>query len=153
MVLNMFINYSMTIFYLPNVQIKLFHKKCVSNMNLSKCYDESIFYSSSGVFSLRNNKIYRQMYIHKPIETICFEEVLLYKDDSLISYKEIFSQIPVDYDIIKYKKYIYCAKDNDALHFVIIFKESELYDCYIEASNNLVDNLVLKSLVLSFLSQ
>lgn len=132
--------------------MKCFHTKCISNLNFVKCCDDITFYSNSGVFSLRNNKIYRHIYCPKHIETLQLDDMVLYKDHSTVSYKEIFSQIPSDYDIIKYKKYMYSVKEQDNILFVVVFKDCKLFDCYIETSNGL-DNMAMKSTVLSFLSQ
>lgn len=142
----------MTLVYFPNVPIDTFQEKCKNGMMLHKTVDETSFYSSAGIFTLRNNEIYKHIYKPKPIETIQQENIVLYKDNSVISYKEIYSQLPSDYNMINIKKYIYCIKPDYLVFFVIVFKDNILYDCYMETSEN-IDNSAIISSALSFLSR
>lgn len=121
-------------------------------MILDKTVDETHFYSSTGIFTLRNNHIYKYIYKPKQIETIQKEDMVLYRDNSEVSYKEIYSQLPCDYNMIQIKKKIYCMQQDCPLVFVIVFKDNILYDCYMETSEN-IDNSEIVSSALSFLSR
>lgn len=141
----------MTVIYLPNVPVASFQERC-NGMTLHKTLDEMNFYSSTGIFTLRNNQIYKHIYKPKQIETIQRGDIVLYKDNSDISYKEVYSQLPSDYNIIKIKKKIYCMKQDYPVVFVIVFKDNVLYDCYMETTEK-IDNSVIISSALSFLSR
>lgn len=141
----------MTVIYMPNVELKCFQQKCISHLFLIKCYDDIRFYSKSGIFTLRDNKICKHIYTPKNIETLQFDDVVLYKDPSCLSYKEIFSQLPNDCHVITFKKYIYSASKNDGITYVVICKDDIIYDCYLDVSNGL-DSDAIKISVLSFLS-
>lgn len=136
---------------MPNVSVKTFNKICNEHLILKKTINEVNLYSGNGVFSLRNNKFYNIIYTHKQIESIQKNDILLYKDTSTTSYKEVYSQIANDLDVVKIKKNIFYSKENDNIHYVTVFKDDILYDCYMEVSSNIDYTCVFKSAV-SFLS-
>lgn len=142
----------MPLIYFPNVPVASFQEICKDSMILDKTVDETQFYSSSGIFTLRNDKIYKYIYKPTQIETIEKEDMMLYKDKSEISYKEIYSQLPCDYNIIQINKKIYRMKQYCPAVFVIVYKDNILYDCYMETSEN-IDNSAIISSALSFLSR
>ena len=76
----------MPLIYFPNVPVASFQEICKDSMILDKTVDEKQFYSSSGIFTLRNDQIYKYIYKPKQIETIQKEDIVLYKDKSEISY-------------------------------------------------------------------
>lgn len=141
----------MTLIYIPNIELKCFQQKCIAHLYLIECCDDIRFYSTSGIFTLRDNNICKHIYTPKNIETLQFDDVVLYKDPSHVSYKEIFSQLPNDCDVITFKKYIYSPTKNDGITYVVIFKDDIIYDCYLDVSNG-VDSDAIKKSILSFLS-
>lgn len=141
----------MTLIYFPNVTVHTFQERCNNNMMLQKVPDEIFFYTSTGIFTLRNNQICKQIYKSKQIETIKHDDIVLYKDNSEIAYKEIYSQLPCDYNTVRFKKEIYRFKQHDVVAFVIVFKDNIIYDCYMETYEN-IDTSAIVSSAVSFLS-
>jgi len=141
----------MTYVYMPNVSVETFYKICNNHLILKETLVEVNFYSGNGVFSLKNHKFYNITYTHKPIESIQQDNILLYKDPSTTSYSELYSHIPNDLDVVKIKKYIFYSKEYDNVHYVTVFKDDILYDCYIVVSSK-IDNTSLFKSAVSFLS-
>lgn len=130
--------------------MSLFNQYCTANLELQDSYQETIFYSSVGIFSLKNDTIHKHIYTPKSIETMTFMDIQVYKDTSQIVFKEIFSQLPNDYVCVYFVKKVYTSKNDHSIRYNTVFKEGIMFDCYIEVPIHSENSEIEKS-ILSFL--
>lgn len=135
------------IIYLPNIQSETFNKLCTANALYLNTENEFIFYSDYGIFTLKNNTFYKQAFESKNIEIIKKSNIEMMIDNSLISYKPLFSQIPSDCVVktVKRKKY----QINDVV-FVVVSHDDNIFDAYIDTRMN-ISNPLLEKTINSFL--
>ena len=116
------------------MKVDAFDKLCSSKATLLNSENEIMFYSDYGIFTLKNNTFYKQVIESKNNDLVKKSNTELLIDNSVISYKQVFSQIPADCVIktIKRNKY-----QIDELMFVVVSHDDVLYDFYIDTHMNI----------------
>lgn len=135
------------IIYVQDISIDDFNKLCSLKATLLNTEHEIMFYSDYGIFILRNNIFYKQVIESKHNELIKKPNINLLIDNSFISYKQVFSQIPADSVVksVKLKKY-----QLGEVVFVVVSHDEILFDFYIDTRMN-ISNPLLEKTISSFL--
>lgn len=104
--------------YEPQSLTKQIFNKLDEYYKFSKNYVQ--LYSSSGIFNIDNNKIYKQIATDKPIKYYKFDEnVNLIVDGSFFEEENVLSQIPMHNHYKKYTQFNYCFGDDSKLYFIV----------------------------------
>jgi len=100
----------------PNILLKLedLHKSTKTMVQL---------FSSSGIFTIQNNKIIKQIPNDKPLKKIHFDgnerKFDLIVDESFFKEEQILSQIPITHHSKLITKFYYCQGEKSKLYLVI----------------------------------
>jgi len=104
--------------YEPQRVTKQILNKLDEHYKFSKNYVQ--LYSSSGIFNVVDNKIYKQIPNDKPISHYNFNEnVNLILDGSFFEEEIILSQIPMHNHYKKVTQFNFCLGDDSKLYFIL----------------------------------
>lgn len=137
--------------YLPDVSNCYFNELCNKNLSLNKTNNETLFYCKTGIFSIIKNNLYRLIINSKTPESFAFGEIKLILDTSLTSYKQVYSQLPNDYEVRNIRRNTYIMLDFNDVKFVVVSQNENIVDCYIEF-DSIVNKIELNNIICSFLS-
>ena len=135
------------IIYIPSIEIKEFENLCCSKANCVNTEELVMFYSEYGIFMLKNHIFYRQTIETNNTRKFTISGTEFVTDNSIVSYKKLFSQIPADCVAKIVERKIYHLSE---FRFVVVTHGDILFDCYIETHMN-VSNPQFKNIISSFL--
>ena len=121
------------IIYIPSISIVDFEKLCCSNAQYLNTEKQVMFYSNYGIFMLKNHIFYRETIETKNTRKFTISGTEFVTDNSIVSYKKLFSQIPADCVAKIINRKIYQLSD---FRFVVVTHCDILFDCYIETRMN-----------------
>lgn len=137
--------------YIKNLDQNLFYKKCYINF---KKITENIFlslYSSYGIYKIENNTLYKISFKNHDIKKIMIQDQEVWIDLSESYYKNIFSQLPNNYNSIQQKLVKYKSDNFKDYYFCILFEEDNIIDTYIEFKDS-INSQNQQFIISSFLS-
>ena len=128
-----------------------FAELCNKTASIHSTDNEIIFYSKTGIFSLRKNIFHRIIINQNSIEAFEIDGIEVLADTSNITYEPIYSQLPNDYEMRIIKRDNYKLTGFSDIKFVIVSNLGKIVDCYIETLSD-INKIELGIILGSFLS-
>ena len=130
--------------YISDLAFPIFEKNCINKLHLFKTEYYKNLYTNSGIYKVQNNKILKYIINIKNYQIQYINNIELICDLSTITFKEVSSQIPNDYNLNEITKKYYYFNNNPNIYFIILYENDNIIDVFIETKNlNFIDDPII----------
>lgn len=130
--------------YISDLAFPIFKENCISKLQLSKTENYKNLYTNSGIYKVQNNKIFKYIINIKNNQIKYINNIELICDLSTITFKEVVSQIPHDYNLSEITKKYYSFNNNSSIYFIILYENNNIIDVFIETKDlNFIDDPII----------
>ena len=134
--------------YIQNLNISSINIKLI-NKYFYKQYKINYLLSKYGIFSLKNNKLYKITIKDKPIEQLYISNFLCFIDSSEFYEFSEYYQIPIDHEYFSFERLHFILRKNAIVEFILDIYNNTIIDAYFIIKNK---NDNFQEDILTFLS-
>lgn len=124
--------------YILNKNINTINQKDLENkLNSFKNYNinYNLLFSYEGIYTLENNKLYKNIYISKDPKIIKIKNIEFICDNSYTS-KIDCNKLPYNFEKVKIEEEEYFLENNSSIKLIIERKNNEFSDIYFRLNHN-----------------